>query len=123
MKKKLDKIRAAAIQTREKLSYDNTDDRKAIAKLDRVILGAVLVKWIQLFAAVSFAVLAAVFMYLVYPDVKIMLLMLGFAAVGYAVSWLGIVIQIKLYNHTIDKVRAALKPGPASGYPLESRRD
>jgi VIT1/CCC1 family predicted Fe2+/Mn2+ transporter len=112
MKKRLDKIRAAAIETREKLSYANADDRKAIAKLDRVILGAVLVKWIHLFAAVSFAVLAAVFMYLVYPDAKFMLLMLSFAAVGYAVSWLGIVIQMKLYDHTIDKVRAALEAEP-----------
>jgi hypothetical protein len=109
MKKRLDKIRAEAIQTREKLSYANADDQKAIAKLDRVILGAVLVKWIHLFAAVSFAVLAAVFMYMVYPEAKIMLLMLSFAAVGYAVSWLGIVIQMRLYSHTIGKVRAALE--------------
>lgn len=109
MNKKLDKIRAKAIETREKLSFANVDDRKMIAKLDKIIRGAVLVKWMHLFSAVTFIVFAAVFMYLVYPDTKFMLLMAGFAAGGYAISWIGIVVQIKLYNRTIGKIRSALK--------------
>lgn len=109
MNKKLDKIRARAIEAREKLSYANADDQGTIAKLDKIIRGAVLVKWMHLFAAISFIVFAAVFTYLVYPDAKFMILMLGFAAGGYAISWIGIVIQMKLYNRTIGKVRSALK--------------
>ena len=106
MNKKLDKIRTRAIGLREKLSYANVGDQPAIAKLDKIIRGAVLVKWIHFFAAVSFIIYAAVFTYLVYPDAQSMLLMLGIAACGYTISFLGIVIQMNLYNRTIGKVRS-----------------
>ena len=109
MNKKLDKIRTTAIGLREMLSYANTCDQPAIAKLDKIIRGAVLVKWMHLFAVVSFIIFAAVFAYLVYPEFQFMLLMLGIAAGGYAISLLGIAVQIKLYNRTIGKVRSVLK--------------
>jgi hypothetical protein len=109
MNQKLDKIRTTAIGLREKLSYANAGDQPAIAKLDKIIRGAVLVKWMHLFAVVSFIAFAAVFIFLMYPDVQSMLLMLGIAACGYTISFLGIVVQMKLYNRTIGKVRSVLK--------------
>jgi hypothetical protein len=122
MNKKLDKIRTTAIGLREKLSYANAGDQPAIAKLDKIIRGAVLVKWMHLFAVVSFIIYAAVFTYLVYPDAQSMLLMLGIAACGYTISFLGIVIQIKLYKRSIGKVRAVLKSGPDSLVEIYARR-
>jgi hypothetical protein len=109
MSNKFDSIRAKAIEAREKLSYANAGDQRTIAKLDKIIRGAMLVKWMHLLAVIFFIVFALFFMYLMYPDAKAMLLMLSFAAGGYAISWVGIVIQIKLYNHTIGKVQSALE--------------
>lgn len=54
MNKKLQAIRTRAIKIRETLSYEKTEDRKKIAKLDRIIRGAVYIKWMHLFAAVFF---------------------------------------------------------------------
>jgi threonine/homoserine/homoserine lactone efflux protein len=109
MNKKLEEIRSKAIEAREKLSYANTGDQRTIARLDKIIRGAVLVKWMHRFAALFFIVFAAAFTYLTYPDARIMLLMLGIAAVGYAVCWIGIVVQMKIYAHTIGKARSALE--------------
>lgn len=106
MNKKLDQIRASAIEIREQLSYAKPDDQKKIAKLDKIIRGAVIVKWMHLLAVVFFIVYTAVFIYLMYPDAKAMFLTSSFAAAGYAISWIGIVIQIKIYNHTIGKVQS-----------------
>ncbi len=108
MNKKLDKIRAEAIEVREKLSYANPGDRKHIGKLDKIIRGAVLVGWIHLLASIFFIIFAVVFLYLTYPDAKFMAVILGFAVGGYAISWFGIMIQMKLFDRTIGKVRSAL---------------
>lgn len=111
MVKKLNAIRAKAIEARERLTSADVGDQSLIVKLDRIILGTVLVKWMHRFAAVFFIVFAAVFISLVYPDPKFMTLMAGFAAGGYAICLLGVVVQMKLYNRTIGKVRATLKTG------------
>jgi hypothetical protein len=109
MNKKLISIREKAIKVREKLSYEKADDQRHIGKLDKIIRGTVLVKWMHLFAAVFFLIFAAFFTYLVYPDAKFMILMLSFAAGGYAVSLLGVIIQMKLYERTINKIQLVLE--------------
>jgi hypothetical protein len=109
MNKKLISIREKAIKIREKLSYEKTDDQRHIGKLDKIIRGTVLVKWMHLFAVVFFLIFAAFFTYLVYPDAKFMILMLSFAVGGYAVSLLGVIIQIKLYERTINKIQLLLE--------------
>lgn len=106
MNRKLDRIRANAIGIREQLSCANPDDQRKIAKLDKIIRGAVLIKWMHLLAVIFFIVFAAVFICLMYPDAKDMLLVSSFAAAGYAISWMGIVIQIKIYSHAIGKVQS-----------------
>ena len=108
MNKRLDAIRARAIEIREKLSYANSNEQKNIAMLEKIIRGAVLVKWMHLLAGIFFLCFAALFMYLMYPDAKAMVLMLGFAAGGYIVSQLGIMIQIKLYDRSIYKAQSTL---------------
>jgi hypothetical protein len=111
MKQKLARIREAAIEAREKLSYSNTADPNMIAKLDKIIRGAVLVKWMHHIAACFFIVFAAVFISLVYPDAKSMMLIAGFAMAGYAISRFGVAIQLKLYDRTIGKVRSTVLNG------------
>lgn len=106
MNRKLKTIRTKAIEAREKLSYADGDDQRMIGKLDKIIRGAVLVKWMHLFAAVFFCIFALFFLYLMYPDANAMMLIAGFATVGYAVCWLGVLIQIRIYNHTIGKVQS-----------------
>jgi hypothetical protein len=108
MNKKLQATRTRAIKIRETLSYETTEDQKKIAKLDKIIRGTVMVKWMHLIAAVFFIAFALVFMFLMYPDVKAMMIMAGMAACGYAVSWLGVFIQIKMYDHTIGRMGAGL---------------
>lgn len=108
MNKKLQATRTRAIKIRETLSYKRTEDQKKIAKLDRIIRGTVYVKWMHLFAAVFFIAFALVLMFLTYPDVKAMIFILGITACGYTVSWLSVLIQIKMYDHTIDKMGAGM---------------
>lgn len=109
MNKRLNGIRVKAIEIREKLSYANPDEQKKIAKLDKIIRGTVLVKWMHLFACIAFIVIAAVFMYLVYPDAKAMALILSFALGGYLICLFGVLIQMKMFDHAIGKVRSALE--------------
>ena len=108
MNKRLDAIRTRAIEIREKLSYSNPDEQKNIAMIEKIIRGAVLVKWMHLLAGIFFFFFAVIFTYLMYPDAKAMVLMLGFAAGGYIVSRLGIMIQIKLYDRSIYKAQSTL---------------
>lgn len=96
MNKKLNRIRQEAIKVREKLSYEKTDDQRHIGKLDKIIRGTVLVKWMYVLAGLFFLIFAAFFTYLVYPDAKFMILMLSFAVGGYAVSLLGVFIHLIL---------------------------
>ena len=105
MNQNLETIRIRAIAAREKLSYANGDDQRIIARLDKIIRGAVLVKWMHLFAALFFCIFALFFLYLMYPDAEAMMLIAGFAAGGYAVCWIGVLVQIKIYSHAIAKVQ------------------
>ncbi len=107
MNKRFDKIRAEAIEVREKLSYANPDDQSHIEKLDKIIRGAVLFKWIHLLASFFFIIFAASFLYFTYPDIKFMMVISGLAAGGYAISWFGMIVQLKLFERTIGKVRSA----------------
>lgn len=109
MNRKLSEIKKKAIQARENLTYGKIDDQRYIGKLDKIIRGAVLVKWMHRIACIFFITFAAFFMYMVYPQAKAMMLMLGFATGGYGVSLLGIIIQMKLYERTIGKVQSALQ--------------
>ncbi len=111
MNQKLKSIRGKAIKAREKLSYANAGDQRAIVKLDKIIRGTVLVKWMHLIAVIFFIVFTVFFIFLMYPDIKMMLLILGFAAGGYFISWIGVVIQMKLYTQTIDKAQSSLQTG------------
>ena len=58
----------------------------------------------HLIAAVFFIAYALVFMFQMYPNAKAMMIMLGMAVCGYAFSWFGVFIQIKIYDHTIGKM-------------------
>jgi hypothetical protein len=109
MNKKLNSIRKKAIQVKENLTFGKTDDQSRIVKLNRIIRGTVLVKWMHFFAAVFYLIFAAFFTHMVYPEVKMMLILLGFAAGGYTVTLLVIVIQIKLYERTIHAIVQASK--------------
>ncbi len=104
MNKKLKGIREQAIKVREKLSYNKADEQRYIGQLDKIIRGTVLVKWMHLIAGIFFVVFTAIFTCLVYPKAQIMMIMLGFGVVGYGVTLLGVIIQIKLYERTIGKL-------------------
>lgn len=107
MNKKLNSIRERAIQARENLSSEKADDLGHIVKLNKIIRGTVLVKWMHFFAVVFYLIFAGFFTHMVYPEVKMMIILLGFAAGGYAVTLLGVVIQIKLYERTIHTIAQA----------------
>ena len=108
MNKKLGAIREQAIKVREELSYNNSDEQRYIGQLDKIIRGTVLVKWMHLIAGIFFAVFTSVFTCLVYPEAEIMMIMLAFGVVGYGVTLLGVMIQIKLYERTIGRVQSVL---------------
>lgn len=108
MNKKLQAIRTRAIKIRETLSYEKTEDQKKIAKLDNIIRGTVYVKKMYLIAAVFFVAFTLVFLFLMYPDVKAMMVMLGFGVGGYAFSWFVIFVQTKIYDHAIGKMGAGI---------------
>ena len=107
MNKKLNSIREKAIQARENLSFEKADDQSHIVKLNKIIRGTVLVKWMHFFAGVFYLIFAVFFTHMVYPEVKMMIILLGFAVGGYAVTLLGVVIQIKLYERTIHTIAQA----------------
>lgn len=106
MRKRLNSIKENAINEREKLSYYQTDNQRHIGKLDKIIRGTVLVKWLHLFAGIFFLIFAIFFTSMVYPDTKFMIVMLGFALGGYGVSLLGVIIQMRLYERAISKVQS-----------------
>lgn len=69
---------------------------------------AVFIKWLHLIAAVFFIVFALVFIFVMYLDVKDMMIMLAMAACGYAFCWFCVFLQIKMYDYTIGKMGSAL---------------
>lgn len=107
MKKKLNAIREKAIKVRESLTYDKADDRSHIGKIDRIIRGTVIAKWLYLLASIFFPIYAVFFTYMMYPKVKFIIIELAFAVGGYAVCLIGGAVQIKLYERTIAKVQSA----------------
>lgn len=109
MNKKLKDLKEKAIRIREGLTYDKKNERCHIGKLDKIIRGTVLVKWMHLFSAIFFFIFATFFTIMMYPEVRMIILMLGFAAVGYAISLLGVIIQMKLYERTVNKIQLVLK--------------
>ena len=94
---------------REKLSYANTEHHKAITSMDKIIRGAVLMKWMYLLATIFFIIFGAYFLFMVYPEIQFMLVILGFLIGGYAITFFGSMVQIKIFNRTIEKVRLTLK--------------
>lgn len=108
MNKKLGTIREQAIKVREKLSYDHENEQRYIGQLDKITRGTALVKWMHIIAGIFFAAFTAIFTYLVYPEYQIIMIILAFGVMGYGVTLLGIIIQIKLYERTIGKAQTAL---------------
>ncbi len=106
--KKLNEARTKAIELREKLSYANLEDQKHIIKLDKIVRGAVLVKRMHIFAAVFCIIFTAFFLYFMYPNAIGIMIILGLAGGCYALILAGIILQIKLYNHTIKKIKSAI---------------
>ena len=62
---------------REKLSYANTEHHKAITSMDKIIRGAVLMKWMYLLATIFYIIFGAYFLFMVYPEIQFMLVILG----------------------------------------------
>lgn len=107
--KKLVEVKEKATLVRERLVGTAGTDQKQLARLDRTIRGAAIVQWLNLFAVIFFILFSAVFSYLQYPYLKGIGLILGCSVAGYAICYVGILIQIKLYERTIANAEADMQ--------------
>lgn len=103
---KLENVRKAAISVRERMISTNDGDKRTFAKIDKIIRGAVYVKYMHRLAMIFFIVWAIVFLYLMYPDATGMIIPAVGCAIAYAVCFTGILIQIQIYRRTIKKAQA-----------------
>lgn len=94
---------------REELTAQDIDQHVAITKLDKIIRGTVLVEWLHRLAVAFFILFTAIFLYLLYPDAKAMVVTSAIAACGYVVSLIGVFIQLKLYHYTVGKIGATVE--------------
>lgn len=108
MNNRLKRIQSQAIETRDALSYEKTEERKFISKLDMIIRGTIYVRWLLLISLSLISAVVMVFMFLFYPDTTAMLIMLTMGVIGCVVCWLGVVIQALLYERTISKTQQVL---------------
>jgi uncharacterized membrane protein len=111
MKKRLDDIKSKAIKLREKLSYNNPEQKEHITKMDRIIRGTSYVKWMLMISlALSIAYLIASIIFF-YPKIEFMLAFSGIAVICFAVCLSSVAIQAKLYDRTINKTQELLDSG------------
>lgn len=111
MKKRLKEIQSRAIKAREKLTYDNPEERKHIGKLDMVIRGTTYVKWMLMFSLGFFIVFFIASMLFSYPKIDFMLTFFGISVIGGVGCWFIVLMQAKLYDRAINKTQQLLSSG------------